>query len=123
MKRAREYPLLTAGAVILCLSGAVFAMRLAPKAVAPVRCKGIEYRAPQGLMGCVEAWDVQTNVRIWWKQIYVVRYNPKLETDVQDVYICKMKLDKKKNALLIENEKGEKYSLDLASLKVERKIL
>ena len=82
--------------------------------------KGFEYRAPHSLMGCVEAIHIKTGVRIWWKQIYVVKYNPKLETDVQDIYIKKMRI--KGNGLFIEDERSRKYSLNLSSLEVKKKL-
>jgi len=104
----------------LCASLVVFAMRLPPKPVDKIVHEGIEYRAPHELMGCIEAWHLKTGVRIWWKQIYAVRYNPKLETDVQDVYITNMKL--KGNNLIIKDESGRKYSLNLSSLEVKRKL-
>jgi hypothetical protein len=101
-------------------SVAVFAKRPPPMPVDKIVHEGIEYHAPDTLMGCVEAYHLKTGVRIWWKQIYVVKYNPKLETDVQDIYIKKMRI--KRNNLIIEDERGRKYSLNLSSLEVKREL-
>jgi hypothetical protein len=93
------------------------AMRSAPKIVPPIRTEKIEYRAPHGQMGCVEAWSTKRHLMIWRRQIYVVKYDVYLETDVQDVYITSMEL--KDNNLIIKNERDSKYQLDLETLEVK----
>ncbi len=92
------------------------AKRGAPKKVLPIVYQGVEYRAPEEHMGMVEAWGVKSNRLIWRRQIYVVKYL-ELETDVQWVFITKMKAND--GSLIIENERGYKYALDLQSLEVK----
>ena len=64
-------------------------------------------------MGCVTAHG---NNLSWWKQIYVIRYDTVLETDVRDVYITSLKI--KDGNLIVENERGYIYSLVLNTLEV-----
>ena len=93
----------------------VYARRDAPKDVPSIKNSKIEYRAPHGQMGCVEAWQGKT--MIWRRQIYVVKYTVGLERDVQDVFIKTMEL--KGNALTIKNERKSEYELDLDTLQVK----
>lgn len=100
---------------MFCVSTA-FAKRGAPANVAPVASGDLEYRAPHGQMGCVEAWDTKHNKLIWRRQIYVIKLQPDLERDVQDVYITSLKLEGK--SLLVKNERSSEYKLDLETLQV-----
>ncbi|OUX50286.1 MAG: hypothetical protein CBE43_07640 [Rhodopirellula sp. TMED283] len=92
------------------------AKRRAPSVVTPVQNAGLEYRVPHKMIGCVEAWDTATKKRSWFRQIYVVRRNPSLESDVQDVFISRIRLDNKRNILEITNELGFPYAFDLRTL-------
>jgi hypothetical protein len=51
-------------------------------------------------------------------EVYRIEYNPKLETDVQDVCITKMDLNG--HLLSIENEVGEKIRINLKTNAVLR---
>ncbi len=97
----------------------LLAKRAAPKPVQSVRAGNIEYRATTGSYrgDSVEAWDVKENDLLWRRQIFVIQFDPNLERDVQDVHIRQMKLDGQK--LLITNENGSKYELDLKTLTVK----
>ena len=99
-----------------CMVPSASAKRLAPRGVAPVTVDGIEYRAPVERMGCVEAWDAKTGKMLWWRQIYIVVVDPKLEKDVQDVFIREMKAAD--GSLTITSERGGEYRLDLKTLEV-----
>jgi hypothetical protein len=99
----------------LCVSVSL-AKRRAPKIVPPIKTEKIEYRAPHKQMGCVEAWSIKRHQMIWYRQIYVVKYNVSIETDVQDVFITSMEL--KDNSLIIKNELDSEYQLDLETLDV-----
>ncbi len=94
-----------------------FAKRLAPSSVPAIAAGGIEYRVPHKEMGCIEAWDVKRKGMIWRRQIYVVKYHLDLERDVQDVFIKTIK--RKKNTLVIENERESRYQLDLKTLEIK----
>jgi hypothetical protein len=107
---------------LILLSGSfyLYAMRKPPSRVPYIIFNGVEYRAEVDRsipIGCVQAVQPETGRELWWKQIYVIRYNPGLETDVQDVFI--KKLQPKDGKLLIENERGGTYLLDVNSLEVK----
>ncbi|MGA2499996.1 MAG: metal-dependent hydrolase [Tepidisphaeraceae bacterium] len=87
--------------------------RTAPPEVAPVVNGDMQYRASTSRPGCVEASGRET----WWRQIYLIAYEPGMEKDVQDVFIKEMKLVD--GSLQIVNERGDEYKLDLRSLNVE----
>jgi hypothetical protein len=94
-----------------------FAKRSPPREVAAARWGDIELRVPHGQMGCVEAWDTQRNEMLWRRQIYVVRFQPALERDVQDVFIQSIQVDGDK--LSVTNERDSAYQLDLKTLEVK----
>jgi len=98
---------------VALLSPVARGKRTAPPEVAKVVAGDMEYSAPSGRMGCVEARGREN----WWRQIYVVAYEPGLEKDVQDVFIKEMKLVD--GSLRIVNERGDEYKLDLRTLNVE----
>ncbi|MBN1670686.1 MAG: hypothetical protein JXR37_06620 [Kiritimatiellae bacterium] len=98
----------------LVLLGRVAAAKRAPAEPAePVAANGVEYRAaatPER-MGIIEAWDQQTQTKLWEKKIYDVPITEGLEPDVQWVFIKKLELADRE--LIITNEKDERYVLDL----------
>jgi len=98
---------------LLVLTMPVLAKRSAPPDVAPVISDGIEYSAPNDPMGWVIATEVKTRKEIYRRRIYQVPVNPDLERDVQDVFI--KALEVKRNFLLVTNERGEMYALDLST--------
>jgi len=101
----------------LAFAACAFADRMAPKDVAPLTQGEVKYCAPHDHMGCVEARDVATGHLIWRRQVYVVRYVPGWETDVQDCFITK--IEAKGGKLLVSNEKTYLYELDPVSLEVK----
>jgi hypothetical protein len=117
---------LTTTAVVLLTalaSTVAFAKRSAPAEVVAVRHGGLEYRvqhqAGNGyLPGFVEAWDIAKNGQVWFRQIYVIRRDPELEGDVQDVFIKSLKLIADRNALEITHERDGVFELNLDTLEV-----
>ena len=105
---------------ILCISESE-AKRAVPSKVMPVQVGSIEYSAPHGKlqnqMGCIEARKVGSGKLLWIRQVYVVKYDPDLEGDVQDVYIKNIKV--KGNSLIITNERKSEYQLNLKTLQVK----
>ncbi len=105
----------------------LYAMRVAPKEVKPVKTDDVIYSAPHLFImsnsesfqsgGYVMAQDVKTKRIKWIVQVYVTEYDRKLEADVQDVFITDIKLDKEK--LIIKDEKHRLFSLDINSLEVQ----
>lgn len=108
-------------ALCILLVGSIvpgLAKRSAPVAVAPVVIKGVEYSAPHEAMAFVVAKGISSGKELWRVRIYEVRVNAELERDVQDVFITS--LTEKDGSLLITNERGEKFTLDLQTRKVTR---
>lgn len=102
---------------VLCAAPAL-AKRAAPAAVKPVVHGGLEFRAPSEKMGVVEAWDGAAGRMLWEKQVYAVKLDPNLEADVQHVFITKLEVAD--GALLVTNERGEVYSMDLKTRNVSK---
>ena len=92
------------------------AKRAAPAVVAPVLARGLEFSAPHDAMGFVVATGISSGKELWRVQVYKIPVIAKLERDVQDVFITSLAL--KDRSLLITNERGEKYALDLKTRKV-----
>jgi hypothetical protein len=97
--------------------GAALAKRAAPRPVLPLRAQGVEFSAPQDLgMAVVEARDLASGMPLWRRQIYTVVVDPSVEADVQACAITSIKAGK--GCLLVENERGGRYALDLRTLEV-----
>ena len=106
----RFFPIL----LLLVLSvGLAAAKRAAPATVEPVTYDGIRYVAPNddGRRAYIEAWDIQTNKKLWNLTVFTNRIDPKLEEDVQWVFIDKLNL--RDGTLLVTSERGNTYQIDL----------
>ena len=95
------------------------AKRAAPAPVPPVAVNSIEYSATHELMGFVVATDTSNHKELWRVRIYTVHINPALERDVQDVFITTLVIER--GALIITNERGDSYKLDLATRRVTKR--
>lgn len=110
-------------AVCLILAAAVttqaWAKRAGPKPVPPVVHDGVKYVAlnANGREGTVEARDEKTGKKLWSAVIYKVKIDPRLEEDVQWVFITA--LERQDNSLLVTSEKGARFKLDLKTRNVE----
>lgn len=112
----------------LCFSVCVAtaqAKRIPPKEIDPVSHAGVTYRVVHfefrnGLQngGYVEAISDSDGKKKWGILLYLVKYDPRLEKDVQDCFITSLRLDEKKNRLVATNEAGHLYHVDLATQKV-----
>jgi hypothetical protein len=89
------------------------AKRAAPSKVEPVVHEGIRYVAPNddGRRAYIEAWNVRTNKKLWDLTVFTNRIDPKLEEDVQWVFIEAMRVEK--GVLVITSERGNTYQIDL----------
>jgi len=94
----------------LCLATA---KRAAPAKVEPVIHEGVRYVAPNddGRRGYIEAWDVRSNKKIWDLKVFTNRIDPKLEEDVQWVFIEKLRVQD--GTLIVTSERGKTYQVDL----------
>jgi hypothetical protein len=87
-----------------------------------VRYEAIHWGKARGLEqngGYIAALDEKTGKQEWLVRVYVVRYEHGKEDDKQDVFIRKIALINDKRSLLIENDRGENYILDLKDLFVK----
>src|SRR2546421_11954122 len=107
---ARVVFTLIALALPLC---SALSKRIAPPTVTPVIHEGVRYVAPtdDGRRAYVEVWDVQTNKRLWELTVFTNRIDPKLEEDVQWVFIKSLSI--RDGKLLVTSERGAMYQVDL----------
>lgn len=92
--------------------------RTAPPKVSPVVIGGVRYEAlhwgrsrelgQNG--GYIAAFDPGTNRELWILKVYHVAYDDKMEEDVQDVFIKRMKAEG--GNLAITDEDGRHYLVD-----------
>jgi hypothetical protein len=94
----------------LCLT---LGKRTAPATVTPVIHEGVRYVAPNddGRRGYIEAWDVQTNKKLWELMVFTNPIDPKFEEDVQWVLIESLSI--RDDTLLVTSERGNTYGIDL----------
>jgi hypothetical protein len=99
------------------------AKRREPKDVDPVTYGCVKYVAPHFKMigdqiqhGFVEAWHITSNKKLWELQIYKVTPDPRLEKDIQDVFITSLAINGKH--LIVINERNERYEVDLKTKKI-----
>jgi len=100
--------------LLFLLPALAFAKRADPTPVEPVISGGIRYSVPanqDGRRPTIEAWDIQTNQKLWELPVYKNYIYPWEEEDVQWVFIKSLKLDG--DFLLITSEKGKTYTVNL----------
>jgi hypothetical protein len=100
--------------------------RSGPDPVDPVRFGGIRYEAmPWGKArglgqngGYVAAIDEKSGDELWLLKVYDVSYDGDMEGDKQDVFVTSLDIDSAGRRLTVENEAGDRFSVDLATRKV-----
>ena len=104
--------------LMLFLSQLASAKRIAPAKVDPIVYEGIRYVAPNddGRRGYIEAWDVATEKKLWELTIFTNRIDPKLEEDVQWVFINALNI--REGRLIATSEHGENYQVDLKTKEI-----
>jgi hypothetical protein len=87
--------------------------RVAPATIAPVIHEGLRYVAPNddGRRGYIEAWDVKTNKKLWELTVFTNHIDPKLEEDVQWVFMESLSI--RDDTLMVTSECGKTYQIDL----------
>jgi hypothetical protein len=106
------------GSLLVSTAAPISAKRAPPKLVKPVTVAGVTFSAPGWPIGILIATDVSSSRELWRQRIYTIHYDRTLEQDVQDVFITSLKL--RGNVLLITNERGERFALNLSTRKVTR---
>jgi len=120
-----------AAITLLSISIFCFAKRAAPKDVEPVVDQGVKYLAPHVTanyikahgypkcpVGCIEAWSVKTGKFLWRVQVYEIKYDEKLEKDVQDNFINALQI--REGNLLVETEHGDKFVVNLKTREIKK---
>src|SRR5207247_1983601 len=102
--------LLSAIALLPCFA---FAKRSAPPRVEPAIHGSIRYVAPNDdrRRAYIEAWEVRTNKKLWELTVFTNRIEPRLEEDVQWVFINKLNV--RDGTLFVTSECGNTYQIDL----------
>src|SRR5262245_17206454 len=95
----------------------VAAKRSAPKDVPHITKNAVTYPDPHDQMGTVVDKTEKSGTRMFHKQIYVVKYDPDLESDVQDCFITDLKFDG--NNLIVSNEREGQFELNPDTLAVK----
>lgn len=97
--------------------------RAAPEPVPPVVHRGIRYEVihwgkARGLGqngGYVAAIDANSGKELWLVQVYAIDYGADREADRLDVFITALSLAEDGKHLLVADENGRHFSIDLAS--------
>jgi hypothetical protein len=105
--------ILPAVLIALAVPTQAWAKRASPPVVAPVEHRGVRYSAPNddGQRAIVKAHDLRTGRLLWEKTVFTVTIDPKLERDVQWIFIKSMAV--KDDALVVVDERGRTHRVDL----------
>ena len=99
------------------------ASRRAPRRVEPVVHAGVRYEQVFGKVlpeqdesgRWLAAYDVATDKLLWGVKVYDTPQIAELERDVQAVYFTSLQLGDDGSSLLVTNERGRRFSIDLAT--------
>jgi len=102
--------------------------RAPPPPPPSVKLKGVRYKAVTDGMarglgqngGWLAAADRASGQEIWRLKVYAPPVDPGKEADVQDIYIARLKLVDHASALMVTDERGSRYRVDLKTLVVTR---
>lgn len=97
--------------------------RIAPAPVAPVLVDGLRIEAvnagrKRGLGqngGYIEAFDVASGKSLWLLRVYKIDYAANMEEDVQDRFIKQLESTPDGASLLVTDENGNRFIVDLAT--------
>ena len=103
--------------------------RRAPPKVAAVTLDGIRYEQTvlarseaegRQRTGYLAAYKGSSDERLWRVRVYELKVDPNLEGDVQDVYFKKLEAAPNGHELLIENEIGGHFAVDVRTQGVRK---
>ena len=69
--------------------------------------------------GVIVALDVASGKEQWTLKVYTIEYIPKLETDVQDIFITALAASADATKLLVTDERGRRFEVDIAARSVK----
>ncbi len=95
--------------------------RIGPPTVEPLRfghlrIEALHWGRERGLGqngGYLRAVDAETGDEAWTLRVYRIDYDPHLEDDVQDIFIRSIEPSGTDATLLVTDERGRRYSVDL----------
>jgi hypothetical protein len=110
------------------VSAAPSRKRSAPPKVEPVEHRGVRYAVVRGAKGrglpqnggYIEATELASGRSLWLVKVYEIVYDRDIEDDKRDVYISRLRLDAARSRLLIENERDERFAVELDGSKVQK---
>jgi len=107
-------------AALALIPSLALSKRTEPAKVDPVIHEGVRYIAPNddGRRGYIEAWDIKTNTKLWQLTVFTNRVDPKLEEDVQWVFIKALGI--RDSELIVTSERSEAYQIDLKTRAIMR---
>lgn len=94
---------------------------VAPVQIGPLRFEAVHWGRERGLQqngGVIAAIDAATGKEQWTLEVYHIDYHPKLETDVQDLFIESLEAAPDGRHLLVKDEKGRRFEVDIAARRV-----
>lgn len=65
--------------------------------------------------GVLRAVDTTSGATAWTLKVYDIDYDSQMESDVQDIFITALKKPWLRNQLLVIDERGRHYRIDLAT--------
>lgn len=89
-----------------------------PKTVSPLEKDGIVYQQVMNMpqvenrTGWLRATNQSSGEVLWTRQVYQHEIDPTMERDVQEFYFRSMAFDSAGQFILIENERGERFSVN-----------
>ena len=90
-----------------------------PAPVAPIVVGDLQYGDPRGYnLNALAVHDARSGQSLRAIELYKYPLVPHLETDVQDVFFTSMKLSEDRKELRIENARGHRFAVDLATEQV-----
>jgi hypothetical protein len=64
-------------------------------------------------LGYLAAYKGDTDELLWRVRVYTIAYVPELEGDVQDVFFTAMRLSPDGRQILVDNERGKRFAVDI----------
>jgi hypothetical protein len=90
-----------------------------PLVIDDLRIEAVHWGKDRGLKqngGYIEVFKHASNHSIWLHKVYDIEYDPKMESDVQDLFIVSIELDASGQRIIIKDEAGAVYTVNLSEI-------